>query len=143
MKTNKAKYISILFFSLFLGFTGCTKQGIKNRALLLAVEKFDNEAQETAKANFVDQEQQKVFADFTKANTSIDADNVDLKSDTEATVRISIETFPKSVIEELKTISGKDWKAKVAATREKKSYTMKLQKIEGQWKMIEQVENPK
>ena len=143
MKTNKAKYFSILFVSLFIGLTACTKQGIKNRALFLAVESFDNEAQQTAKANFIDVEQQKVFADFTKANTSIDAGNVDLKSDTEATVQVTIDTFPKSVIEELKTISGKDWKAKVTATREKKSYTMKLQKIEGQWKMTEQVENPK
>ena len=64
MKANKAKYISILFVSLFLGFTACTKQGIKNRALLLAVEKFDAEVQETAKASFVDKEQHQEFAGF-------------------------------------------------------------------------------
>lgn len=141
MKTTATKYFLLLFVSLFVGVTACTKQALKNRALVLAVEKFDNEAQDTAKAHFVDKEQQKVFTDFTKMNTKMEVDSIDIKSDTEATAQLSVKTFSKTIIPELTAMSGKDWKSKVEANMETKKYTLKLQKVDNSWKLIEQTEN--
>lgn len=141
MKKQTFKYISILFLSLSLGLTACTKQRVKNKALVLAVEKFDNEANQTAQAFFVDQSMQKVFVDFTRANSRLEVDSVELKGDNEATAQLTIETFPKQLVEELSTISGKEWKAKVDAAKQKKTYTLKLQKVDDVWKLVDQVEN--
>ncbi|WP_413288996.1 hypothetical protein [Bdellovibrio sp. HCB337] len=141
MKTQATKYFVLLFAVLFVGLTGCTKYAIKNRALVLAVEKYDSEVQDTAKAQFVDKEQQKVFVDFAKLNTKLDVESIDIKSDTEATAQLKITTFPKTLVPELAGISGKDWKSKVDAAMETKSYTLKLQKADGSWKLIEQTEN--
>lgn len=143
MKTKAIKYFFFLFVSLFLGVTACTKQGIKNRAVALAIEQFDDEAQTTAKTHFVDLEQQKVFIDFTKMSTKIEVESVEIKSDTEATAQLVIKTFPKSLAVELATISGKEWKNKADAAMETKTYTLKLQKVDNIWKLVEKTENPK
>lgn len=130
-------YISLAFL---LALTGCTKMGIKNRALSTSIEKFDDEAEAASKATFVDVEQQKTFKDFIKVNTRIDVDNVELQGDNEATARLTITTFSKSVYPELVAISGKDWKAKIATAMETKTYNLKLQKVDGTWKVTEQKE---
>jgi len=140
MKTNTSKLFSLIFVCLFLAFTGCTKQGVKNKALVLSVIQFDEEAQGIAKNNFGDPEMQKVFSDFTKQNTKIDVDNVELQGDNDATARLTIETFPLILVEQLKTISGKDWKAKVEGAKEVKKYNLKLKKIDDVWKITEKVE---
>ncbi len=111
--------------------------------MALSAEKFDNEASIAGKENFIDQEQQKVFADFIKANTRIDIDSVELQDDNAATARLVIETLPKSLYAELKTISGKEWKDKAKAAKEVKSYSLKLKKTNGAWEIIDQKENPK
>lgn len=136
------KLITLVSIGFLLAFTGCTKQGIKNRALLVSVEKFDADAQTAAKATFVDQEQQKTFADFIKLNTKIDVDNVEMQGDEAATARLTVQTFSKSIYPELVTISGKDWKAKIATAMETKRYNLKLQKIDGTWKVTDQQEIP-
>ena len=125
-----------------MAFTGCTKMGVKNRALVMSAESFDNEAQLAAKATFVDQEQQKTFADFIKINTQIDVDNVELQGDNDATARLTIVTFSKSVYPELVAISGKDWKAKIAEKMETKHYNLKLKKTDGAWGIVEKTEAP-
>lgn len=143
MKTTIGSFFSVILMSFCLSLTGCTnKQRVKNKALVLAVEQFDNQVQETAKAQFVDQALQKGFVDLTRENTKIDVESIDLKSDTEATAQLTIESFPMSLVEELKKTPIKDWKGKMAAAKQKKTYTLKLQKIEGTWKILEQNENP-
>lgn len=134
------KLITLISIGFLLVFVGCTKQGVKNRALAMSIEKFDNEAQVASKATFVDQEQQKMFADFIKLNTQIDVDNVELQGDNDATARLTIKTFSKSIYPELQAISGKDWKAKIATAMETKTYNLKLQKIDNAWKIVEQTE---
>jgi hypothetical protein len=136
------KLITLISIGFLLAFTGCTKQGVKNRALVMSVENFDNDAQLAAKATFVDQEQQKAFADFIKMNTKIDVDNVEMQSDDEATARLTIVTFSKSVYPELVTISGKDWKTKIADKMETKHYNLKLKKADNAWKITEKTEAP-
>lgn len=136
------KLITLVSVSFLLAFTGCTKMGIKNRALATSIEKFDNDAETASKATFVDLEQQKTFKDFIKVNTLIDVDNVELQGDNDATARLTITTFSKSVYPELVTISGKDWKAKIATAMETKTYNLKIQKVDGTWKVIEQKEAP-
>ena len=129
--------------SFCLSLTACTtKQRVKNKALVLAVEQFDTQVQETAKAQFVDQAMQNGFVDFTRENTKIEVESLDLKSDTEATAQLTIESFPMSLVEELKKTPLKDWKGKMAAAKQKKTYTLKLQKIDGVWKILEKNENP-
>lgn len=137
------KIITLISLSFVLAIAGCTKQGIKNRALLLSVEKFDAEAQADGRANFVDQEQQKVFAEFIKKNTKIEVDNVEMQGDDSATARLTIQTFSKSVYPDLKTISGKDWAAKIATVKETRNYNLKLQKVNSVWKITDQTEIPK
>lgn len=116
--------------------------GVKNRALSQSIEKFDSEAESASKATFVDQEQQKTFKDFIKVNTKIDVDNVELQGDNDATARLTIQTFSKSIYPELVTISGKGWKAKIATAMETKRYDLKLQKVDGMWKITEQKDAP-
>lgn len=137
------KYIALFTLSFAIALVGCTKQSVKNRALALSIEKFDNEAQTEGKANFVDEAQQKIFTDFVKMNTVIDVDNVELQGDNEATARLMIQSFSKSVIPELKTISGKDWKAKIESAKEVKTYNLKLKKVDNAWSIVEQTEVPK
>lgn len=134
------KLITLISLSFLIAFTGCTKMGIKNRALSVSIEKFDTDAQTAAKTVFVDQEQQKLFADVIKKNTQIDVDNVEMQGDTEATARLIISTFSKSIYPELGTISGKDWQAKIDSAKEVKTYNLKLQKLDGKWQITEQKE---
>jgi hypothetical protein len=134
------KLLTTISVAFLLVFTGCTKQGIKNKALVLSAEKFDNESLEAGKANYVDLEEQKIFAEFIKKNTQIDVDNVEMQNDEEATARLIIVTLPKSVYAELKGISGKDWKEKVRGAKEVKTYNIKMKKIKGIWEIVEQKE---
>ena len=135
------KTIILIFISISFIFIGCTKQGIRNKALVLSVEKFDNEAQSAGKAHFVDLEQQKIFAEFIKSNTKIDVDNVELQNnDEEATARLIIDSFSKNLYTELPTISGREWKEKVKAARETKTYTLKLKKTKDIWQITNQTE---
>lgn len=134
------KIITLISLSLLVVFTGCTKMGIKNRALSLSIEKFDSDAQTAAKTVFVDQEQQKLFADVIKKNTQIDVDNIEMQGDNEATARLLISSFSKSIYPELSTISGKDWQAKIDSAKEVKTYTLKLQKLDGKWQITEEKE---
>jgi len=134
------KLITFVSIGFLLAFTGCTKMGIKNRALLNSVEKFDEEAKAAAKLTFVDQEQQKTFADFIKVNTKIDVDNVEMQGDNDATARLTVQTFSKSIYPELAKISGKDWKAKIETAKEVRTYSLKLQKLDGKWQITEQKE---
>ncbi|HEY8269486.1 MAG TPA: hypothetical protein VIG33_01250 [Pseudobdellovibrionaceae bacterium] len=136
------KIILIITLGFVFSFLGCTKQSIKNRALFLSVEKFDNEAQVAGKENFVDAEQQNVFSEFIKVNTRIDVSEVELQNENEATARLTVETFPKSLYSTLKTISGKEWKEKVKAAKERKTYLLKMKKTNGDWEIIEQKEIP-
>lgn len=134
------KLITLISIGFLLAFTGCTKMGVKNRALVMSAEAFDNEAQSAAKSTFVDQEQQKTFADFIKLNTKIDVSDVELQGDDDATAKLTIVTFSKSVYPELVTISGKDWKAKIAEKMETKHYKLKLKKTDGAWSIVEKTE---
>lgn len=136
------KIITLLSIGFLLAFTGCTKQGIKNKALVMSVEAFDSEAQTAGKENFIDADQQKIFAEFIKKHTQIDVDNVETQGDSEATARLLIKTFSKSIYPELKTISGKDWAAKVSENMETKKYNLKLKKVDGVWKIVERAEAP-
>jgi hypothetical protein len=140
MKTNISQIFSIIFVTLLLALTGCTKMSVKNKALALSVIQFDDEAQVIAKTNFADQEMQKVFLDFTKMNTKMDVDNVELQGNDEATAQLTVDTFPMILVEEFKTISGKDWKAKAEAAKQIKKYNLKLKKIGDAWKITEKVE---
>jgi len=134
------KLITLISISLLMTLTGCTKQVVKNRALALSIEKFDDDAQAESKTQFVDVEQQKVFVDFVKTNTTIEVGNVELQGDNDATAKLTIKTFSKSIIPQLKEVSGKEWKAKIAAAMETKVYDLKLKKIDGGWKIMEQKE---
>jgi hypothetical protein len=134
------KIILALLLGFTFAFSGCTKQSIKNRALFLSAEKFDNEAQIAGKENFVDLEQQKIFSEFIKVNTRIDVDKVELQNEDEATARLVIESFPKKLYASLQTISGKEWKEKLKVGRESNTYSLKLKKIKGSWEIIDQKE---
>lgn len=115
--------------------------GVKNRALALSIEKFDAETQTAAQANFVDKEQQKVFAEFVRKNTKMQIDDVELQGDNAATAKLTIRTFSPTLYPELKTISGKDWKPKAEAAMESKIYNLKLAKDGDTWKIGEQTES--
>ncbi len=134
------KLIALISMGFLLAFTGCTKMGVKNRALVMSAEAFDNEAQSAAKTTFADQEQQKIFADFIKLNTQIDVSDVELQGDNDATAKLTVVTFSKSVYPELVAISGKDWKAKIAEKMETKHYNLKLKKTGGTWGIVEKTE---
>lgn len=136
------KIITLISLGFLLVLSGCTQQSLKNRALFLSAEKFDNETQAAGKENFVDAEQQKVFSDFIKKNTRIDVSNVELQNENEATARLEIETLSKSQYATLKTISGKEWKEKVKSAKDKKTYILKLKKSNGNWEITEQKEVP-
>ena len=132
--------ITTISIAILLILTGCTKQVIKNKALVLSVEKFDNEALDAGKANYVDLEEQKIFAEFIKKNTKIDVRDVETQSDDEATGLLVIESLPKSIFPELKGVSGKDWNDKIKGTKEAHTYNLKMKKIKGSWEIIEQHE---
>jgi hypothetical protein len=137
MKTLFIPFLMMFFIS------ACTQTfTVKNRALVLSAERFDDEVQHVSKENFVDIEQQKVFADFIKKNSRIDVSDVEVK-DKEATAQLKIRTISKSIFPELKTISGKDWQAKVDANMEERSYSLVLKKSGDSWQISEQKENPK
>jgi hypothetical protein len=136
--------IKILIFTmLVLSVAACTSPfTVKNRALVLSAEKFDNEAHVVAKENFADLEQQKVFADFIKKNSRLDVENVKLDGDN-ATAELVIKTPAKRVIPELKTISVKEWQSKAAAAMETRYYSLTLKKENDSWAIVEQKEMPK
>lgn len=135
------KSLSTTFLILFL--LACTSTyTVKNRALFLSAEKFDNEVLALSKENFVDLEQQKVFADFVKKNSRIEIDQVEVKGD-EATANLRIHTISKSIYPEFKTVSGKDWKAKADAAMEYRNYSLTLKKSNDSWQIVDQKEIPK
>ncbi|MGZ3743187.1 MAG: hypothetical protein ACXWRE_02050 [Pseudobdellovibrionaceae bacterium] len=134
------KIIIMVSLGVFFAFLGCTKQSIKNRALFLSAEKFDNEVQIAGKENFVDVEQQKTFSEFIKKNTLIDIKDVELQNENEATAHLVIVTFPKSLYGSLKTIPSKEWNEKAHAAKETKTYLLKLKKVNKNWEITEQKE---
>ncbi len=133
------KILSVLFAVIFV-FCGCTSSyAVKNRALVLAAENLDRELLASATQNFVDLEQQKIFADFMKKNSRVDVSNVDVKGD-EATAQLTVKTPAKTIYAVLGTISGKDWQAKVDASMETRHYSLSLKKTNDSWKITDQKE---
>jgi hypothetical protein len=137
----KNKTLLVLFLS-FL-FTACLSTFVvKNRATVLSAEKFDNEVIAASKDNFVDLEQQKVFADFIKKNSRMVIDNVEVKDDT-ATADLTIISPARILYAEFKTISGKEWQAKADANMESRSFRLNLKKTNDSWQIVDQTETPK
>jgi hypothetical protein len=134
------KLKSLLLAFGILTLIACTTSfAVKNRALVLSAEKFDNEVLAIAKDSYVDLEQQKVFADFIKKYSRIDVNDVDIKGD-DATAEMVIHTPARSIYPELKTISGKDWKAKADTAMENRTYALTLKNVKGSWEIVDQKE---
>lgn len=127
---------------LLLGLEACTfGWSLKNEALALSIEKFEKDTQTSAREIFADPQQQQNFEDFIRENSVIDVESVDVKNPDEAAAKVMIQTFPKSFYSELKGLPAKDWKAKAAATKETKVYTVTLRKDKN-WQLIEEKEIP-
>ncbi|RYZ88515.1 MAG: hypothetical protein EOP04_09220 [Proteobacteria bacterium] len=132
------KTISVLMLMSVFLLASCTNNfAVKNKALVLSVEKFDNEVVAHSKDMYPDPEQQKMFSDFIKKNTKVEIDNVEVK-DEDGSADLAITTPKQSVYPELKGISGKDWKAKIDANMEVRKFKLTLKNIKKSWEVLEQ-----
>lgn len=118
--------------------TGClSNYAVKNKALVLSVEKFDNAVIAHSKSLYPDPEQQKVFSDFIKKNSEIDVRNVEIKDD-DATADLEIKTPKESVYAELKGVSGREWKSKIDSNMEVRKFKLTLKNLKKSWEITDQ-----
>jgi hypothetical protein len=129
------KLILLFLPTLFLSLSCTSNFTVKNKALVLSAEKFDKAMEARAKENFVDLQEQTIYMEFLKKNSRIDIKNFDVKSDTEATGDLVVQTVPKPMDAELKKVSGKDWQAMVSAKLETKTYPITMKKIKDLWEI--------
>jgi hypothetical protein len=129
-----------LYFLSIVGTTACTSNFVvRNQAVVLSAEKFDNEVIALSKENYTEAEQQKMFADFIKKNSRVEIDKIEVNGN-DATAELTIRTPSRALYPELKTLPGKEWATKVDTSMENRRYSLTLKKTGDSWGIVDQKE---
>jgi hypothetical protein len=103
---------------------------IKNKALVLSAEAFDQDVEKRGKDAFTDAEQQKAYAELLRKNSRLELKSFLLKDDNNATGELEVETVPRSLDEEFAKTPRKDWVTKFKSSVQSKTYPLQLKKTD-------------
>jgi hypothetical protein len=127
------KWMLVLLPALFsISFLNACTFGynIKNKALVLSAEAFDQDVEKRGKDAFTEAEQQKAYAELLRKNSRLELKSFSLKGDNEATGELEIETVPRSLDADFAKTPRKDWATKFKSSVQSKTYTLQLKKTD-------------